>query len=114
MANEKSTTDKPFALRVIIACLAAIAIVYFLLAKFSHQIPGNFSNGVYVTGVVILSILFIAAAIWAYVGADGAYDNLSKGILIGITVVTLAWAMGWVAGSNEKVAPGSPQMEDAR
>lgn len=110
----KSTSDKPFALRVIIACLAAIAIVYFLLAKFSHQLPGNFQNAVYLTGVIVLSILFIAVAVWAYIAADDANDNLSKGILIGITVVILLWALGWVAGSNEKVAPGSPQMEDVK
>ena len=110
MSNTKS--DKPFALKTSIICALLIAIVYVLLATFSHQVAGNFQNPVYKIGVVVLGILFVIGSIWAYIGADGEYDNLSKGIVIGLTVAIIAWAGSWVAGSNEKVAPGSPQMED--
>jgi uncharacterized membrane protein len=107
-----SKSDKPFALRVIIACLLAIILVYVLLATISHQVAGNFYNATYIAGVVVLFILFALSANWAYKAADGANDNLSKVVVIGLTVVIIAWACGWVAGSNEKVAPGSAQLED--
>jgi cation transport ATPase len=110
----KSTTDKPFALKTSIICAVLIAIVYVLLATFSHQVGGNFHNTVYVTGVIILGILFFISSVWAYKAADGANDNISKAVVIGLTVAIIAWAGGWVVGSNEKVVPGSPQMEDAR
>jgi hypothetical protein len=110
----KSTSDKPFALKTSIICGLLIAIVYVLLATFSHQVAGNFHNSVYKISVIVLGVLFVIGAIWSYVGADGAYDNLSRGVVIGLTVAIIAWACSWVAGSNEKVAPGSPQMEDVR
>lgn len=106
-----SKSDKPFALIVIIACLLAIIVSYVLLATFSHQVAGNFHNAVYVAGVVVLVILFSLSANWAYKAADGINDNLSRGVVIGLTVVFIGWAAFWVVGSNEKVAPGSPQME---
>lgn len=109
-------SDKPLALGTTGACLLVILFVYALLAHFSHQVAGNFGNGVYLTGVIILSLAFIACSIWAYLVADdgGINDNKSRIILVIITVIFIAWAGGWVAGSNEKVAPGSPQMEDMR
>jgi len=108
----KEISDKPFALRVSIICVIVISIVYALLALFSHQVKGNFHNAVYVIGVVVLSICFIVSSIWAYMAADGVYDNLSRAFVIGCTAAIIIWAGAWVAGSNEKVAPGSPQMED--
>lgn len=113
MANSKS--DKPLALKTIFGSLAAIIISYVLLATFSHQVGGNFKNGVYVTVFIILCLLFAAVSIWAYKVADsGTNDNKSRGWVIGLAVAIIIWAGGWVAGSNEKVTPGSPQMEDVR
>jgi hypothetical protein len=31
-----------------------------------------------------------------------------------LALAIIIWAGAWVAGSNEKVAPGSPQMENVR
>lgn len=114
MANSKS--DKPFTLRVIAACILAIAIVYILLAHFSHQVAGNFNNWVYVAGVIVFGAAFCYQSVVAYNAADdgGIKDNSSRLFVILITVLIILWAGGWVAGSNEKVAPGSPQMEDVR
>lgn len=112
MANK---SDKPLALKTIFGSLAAIVISYILLGTFSHQVGGNFKNGVYVTVFVILSLLFIAASVWAYLVADSATrDNTSRGCVIGLAAAIIIWAGSWVAGSNEKVAPGSPQMEDVK
>jgi hypothetical protein len=112
MSNRKS--DKPFTLRVIIACILAIAIVYILLATFSHQVGGNFHNAVYVTGVIVFGALFFLQSFRAYQLADdgGVKDNSSRLYAILLAVAIIIWAGAWVAGSNEKVAPGSPQMED--
>lgn len=112
MSNQKS--DKPFTLRVIIACLLAIAISYTLLAYFSHQVGGNFHNAVYIIGVIVLGAAFCYQSVVAYKAADdgGIKDNSSRLYVILLTVLIILWAGGWVAGSNEKVAPGSPQMED--
>jgi len=104
-------SDKPFALKVIIVCLLAIIVSYLLLAYFSHQVAGNFHNAVYVAGVVVLIILFAFSANWAYKAADGVNDNLSRAVVIALTVAFIGWACGWVAGSNEKVEKGSPQLE---
>lgn len=113
MSNSKS--DKPLALKTIFGCLAAIVIAYVLLATFSHQVGGNFKNGIYLTVLIILGVLFISASIWAYNVADSATtDNTSRACVIGLAVAIIIWAGSWVAGSNEKVAPGSPQMEDVR
>lgn len=111
----KSKSDKPFTLRVIIACLLAIVIAYILLATFSHQVGGNFHNAVYVAGVIIFGCLFFLQSFRAYHLADSAVkDNSSRLYTILMAVVIIIWAGAWVAGSNEKVAPGSPQMEDVR
>lgn len=114
MSNEKS--DKPFTLRVIAGCLLAIAIVYILLTSFSHQVGGNFHNAVYTIGVIVFGAAFCYLSYKAYQAADdgGVNDNSSRLYVILITVLIIIWAGGWVAGSNEKVAPGSPQMEDVR
>lgn len=114
MSNSKS--DKPYALRVIVACVLAIAIAYTLLAIFSHQVSGNFKNAIYVIGVIVFGIAFCYQSYRAYQCADdgGVNDNSSRLYLILFTVLIILWAGGWVAGSNEKVAPGSPQMEDVR
>lgn len=114
MSNSKS--DKPLALKTIFSCLFVIAIFYTLFAIFSHQVAGNFKSAIYVTVVIVLSILFFLASIWAYQSADdgGTNDNKSRVVVIALTVIIILWAGGWVAGSNEKVAPGSPQMEDVR
>lgn len=111
----KSKSDKPLALKTIFGSLAVIVIWYILLGTFSHQVGGNFKNAVYVTVFIILSILFTAGSVWAYHEADSATnDNKSRAFVIGLAVAILIWAGGWVVGSNEKVAPGSPQMEDVR
>lgn len=110
MSNSKS--DKPLALKTIFGSLAAIAIVYILLATFSHQVGGNFKNTIYIIGVAILGICFIWKSIQAYMLADdGVRDNSSRLYVIILAVAIIIWAGGWVAGSNEKVGPGSPQME---
>ena len=107
MSNSKSTSDKPFALRVSIICAAIIAIVYVLLGSFTHQVAGNFHKPVYVIGVFVLAFLFIAASLWAYKMADDdTYDNLSRGVVIGLTIGIIVWACSWVAGSNEKKMMG--------
>lgn len=108
-------SDKPLALKTIFGSLAAIAIVYTLLAVFSHQVAGNFKNPVYYVVVIILGLLFALLSIRAYKLADsGTKDNSSRLHVILLTVLIIIWAGGWVAGSNEKVGPGSPQMEDRR
>jgi hypothetical protein len=107
-------SDKPLALKTIVGSLIAIAIAYVLLATFSHQVAGNFKSAIYVTGFIILAIFFFLCSVWAYKEADGTNDNLSRSIVIALAVAIILWAGGWVAGSNEKVAPGSPQMEDVR
>lgn len=108
-------SDKPFTLRVIIACILAIAISYILLATFSHQVGGNFHSAVYVTGVIIFAALFFLQSFRAYQLADSAVkDNSSRLYAILLALAIIIWAGAWVAGSNEKVAPGSPQMEDVR
>jgi hypothetical protein len=113
MSNSKS--DKPFAVTVIICSLLAIVIAYILLAVFSHQVAGNFKNPVYIGGVIVLGLLFVWKSIQAYNLADDTVrDNSSKAYVIALAVIIIIWAGAWVAGSNEKVAPGSPQMEDVR
>jgi quinol-cytochrome oxidoreductase complex cytochrome b subunit len=114
MAQSKS--DKPFALTTILASLFAVIISYILLEVFTHQVADNFKNTVYLTVVIILSIAFLASSIWAYNSADdgGINDNRSRAFVIIIALIMIIWAGGWVAGSNEKVTPGSPQMEDVR
>ena len=111
-----SKSDKPLALTTILSCIAVILITYVLFATFSHQVAGNFKNPVYVIGVIILAIAFLGCSIWAYNVADdgGVNDNKSRAFVIAITIAFFLWIGGWVAGSNEKVAPGSPQMEDVR
>lgn len=110
----QSKTDKPLALKTIIGSLLAIVIAYVLFATFSHQVAGNFHNVIYIAGVVILTILFAISSVWAYKQADSANDNLSRSLVVLLAIIFIAWAGGWVAGSNEKVAPGSPQMENVR
>ena len=114
MAQNKS--DKPLALMTILGSLLAVIIAYILFATFSHQVAGNFRNPVYVIGVIILTLAFLASSNWAYNSADdgGINDNKSRIYVVVLAVIIIAWAGGWVAGSNEKVAPGSPQMEDVR
>lgn len=108
-------SDKPLALKTIFGSLAAVIISYILLAVFSHQVGGNFKNPVYYVIVIILGLLFLLQSIKAYKVADsGTNDNSSRAIVIGIAVVIIIWAGAWVAGSNEKVGPGSPQMENVR
>jgi 4-hydroxybenzoate polyprenyltransferase len=107
-------SDKPLALKTIFGSLAAVIAVYILLATFSHQVAGNFKNAIYVTGVIIFGIVFLLCSFWAYDQADDNNDNKSRAFVIGLAVVIILWAGGWVVGSNEKVAPGSPQMEDVR
>jgi hypothetical protein len=93
----------------------AIVIVYTLLAIFSHQVAGNFKNPVYYIVLIILGLLFVWQSVRAYNVADsGTNDNSSRATVIGIAVIIILWAGGWVAGSNEKVGPGSPQMENIR
>lgn len=106
-------SDKPLALKTIFGSLAAIIIFYILFAVFSHQVAGNFRNPIYVTGVIIGGILFFLGSVWAYKVADGTkYDNASRAVVWILAILIIAWAGGWVAGSNEKVEKGSPQMED--
>jgi cbb3-type cytochrome oxidase subunit 3 len=114
MAQSKS--DKPLALITSGSCLLVIIITYILLGHFSHQVAGNFRNGVYLAGVIILFLAFIGCSIWAYNAADdgGVNDNKSRIFVVAITALMFIWICGWVAGSNEKVAPGSPQMEDVK
>ncbi len=113
MSNSKS--DKPLALKTIFGCLMAIAISYTLLAVFSHQIGGNFKNAVYSVVVILSGMLFVVLSIIAYKQADDTVnDNKSRLYVIALTVFIIIWAGAWVAGSNERVAPGSPQMEDVR
>jgi FlaG/FlaF family flagellin (archaellin) len=108
-------SDKPLAVKTIIGSLLAIAIAYTLLAIFSHQVAGNFKNPVYYTVLIILGLLFVWRSFVAYRVADsGTNDNSSRAIVIILALVIIFWAGGWVAGSNEKVAPGSPQMENLR
>ena len=96
-------TDKPFTLKMIVICAVVIAIVYVLLGLFTHQVAGNFHKPVYVIGITVLGIVFVLASLWAYKMADDdTYDNLSRGIVIGLTFGIIIWACAWVAGSNEK------------
>lgn len=113
MANSKS--DKPLALKTIFGSLLAVIIAYILLGSFSHQVGGNFKNAVYVIGVIVFGLLFIWKSFMAYkLADDGIRDNSSRAWVIVLALIIIFWAGGWVAGSNEKVAPGSPQMEDRR
>lgn len=111
MSNSKS--DKPLALKTIFGSLAAIIISYVLLATFSHQVGGNFKNAVYSIIVILAGVLFIIQSIIAYNQADDP-NNKGRLYVIILAVFIIIWAGGWVAGSNEKVAPGSPQMESVR
>lgn len=112
----KSKSDKPLAIKTIIISLIAIAAAYVLLATFSHQVGGNFHNTVYVVGVIVFGILFFLQSFVAIKQADdgGVKDNSSRLYVILLAAIIIIWAGAWVAGSNEKVAPGSPQMEDIR
>lgn len=111
MAN---ITDTQRTKRTIIGCIIAIAAAYILLAAFTHQVAGNFHNAIYVIGVVFLAAFFIGFSIWGIKIAENEDGSYSRVRIIVVTVIIIIWAGGWVAGSNEKVAPGLPQMENVR
>jgi protein-S-isoprenylcysteine O-methyltransferase Ste14 len=110
MANSKS--DKPLVTKVVIFCI--LAIIGWQWA-FAHYSAANYTNGWYIGIMAVLSIVFGYSISQAYKQADsGTKDNSSRGWVIVIAIMILLFIASWAAGANERVAPGSPQMEDAR
>lgn len=108
-------TDTTRTWRTILGSIAAIAIVYFLALHFGGaQVKSNFHNWVYITGLIIFLAFFVGFAIWALRIGENEDGNSSRIRIIAVTVIIILWGLGWLAGGNERVAPGSPQMEDVR
>jgi amino acid transporter len=108
-----SNTDKPLALRTSIICAVLIAIVFTLIGSLTSQLSLNWHHTGYKVVVIVTSISFIIASVCAYKFADdGRYDNITTIAVVALTVVIILWALIWMAAGNEKVAPGSAQMED--
>jgi len=109
MTNTKS--DKPLAHTVSIVCIILILLVDTCIYCTNKAVfVSNFHNVVYWAVLVALDVAFYFASRWSFRQADGVHDNLSRGVVIALTVIHIAWALGWMAGANEKVYPGSPQM----
>lgn len=109
MANSKS--DKPLVIKTVAACVVAILIFTFAWAKYFFH---NLDNWVFTLVEGGLIALFVVEAIGAYKHADDPNKEWKRWVVVLVAVILCAWAGGWAAGNNEKVAPGSPQMEDAR
>lgn len=110
MSNSKS--DKPLVTKVVVFCTLAIIGWQWAFAHFS---AANYLNGWYIGILIVLGGIFGYAINQAYKMADsGTKDNSSRGWVIGIAVIILLFVASWAAGANERVAPGSPQMEDVR
>lgn len=106
MANK---SDKSLVTKVVLFCI--ISIVSWQLA-FAHFSAANYTNGWYIVIMSILALVFGYSVIEAYKMADsGTKDNSSRGWVIAIAVVILLFVASWAVGANERVAPGSPQME---
>jgi amino acid transporter len=109
-----SNTDKPLALRTSIICAVLIAVVFTLIGTLTNQLSVNWHNPVYKTIVIVVSVLFIIASLCAYKFADdGRYDNITTIAVVALTVVIILWALIWMSAGNERIAPGSAQMENA-
>jgi uncharacterized membrane protein len=107
MSNTKS--DKSLVTKVVVFCI--LAIVGWQLA-FAYFSAANYLNGWYIAIMAILLGVFECAIRQAYKQADsGTKDNSSRGWVIAIAIVILLFVASWAAGANERVAPGSPQME---
>lgn len=107
-----SKSDVPYTKRWIAACVIAILLVE--LAVYGFQRPvfiANFHNPVFWAIMVVIDILLLFASRWAINQADDYYDNLSRAAVIICTIAHIAWALSWMAGQNEKVGKGSPQLE---
>lgn len=110
MSNSKS--DKSLVTKVVIFCTLVIIAWQWAFAHFS---AANYLNGWYIAILIVLGGVFGYAVNQAYKMADsGTKDNSSRGWVIAIAVIILLFIGIWAAGANERVAPGSPQMEDVR
>lgn len=97
MANN---SDKSFSLKVIAACIIAIAIFHF---AWLHQFGHNLSNVVFDFFYAVFWVAVIKSAMNAYKYAEDAdKDNSSKWVLVIVTIIMLIWLGGWAAGTNEK------------
>lgn len=111
MSNTK--TDKPLALRTSIICAVLIATVFTLIGSLTNQLSANWHHTAYKVVVIVAVVLFIISAIAAYKFADdGRYDNITTIVVVALTGFIILWACIWMAAGNERVAPGSAQMED--
>jgi hypothetical protein len=106
-----SKSDKPLVRNLIIGCIIAVLIFHFAWAK---QLFYNLGNPLFSVVDGLLIGLFIAEAIGSFRQADDPNKEWKRKLLAAITVALCIWAGGWAAGNNEKVSPGSPQMEDVR
>lgn len=109
MANK---SDKSLVTKTVAFCILTIIIWQLLFYKFS---AANYTSGWYISIIAVLVGVFGYSIVQAYKQADsGTKDNSSRGWVIAIAVIILLFIASWAVVANERVAPGSPQMEDAR
>jgi quinol-cytochrome oxidoreductase complex cytochrome b subunit len=106
-------SDKPRTILTIVICAVITAIVYALIAKFNHdQFVIYSKNSGFWIGLIVGYVVFAVLSWIAFKKTDGAEnDNFYRALVIAITIVIVLWNCIWMAANNEKVAPGSPQME---
>lgn len=103
-------SDKSLVSKVVVFCILVIVGWQWAFAHFS---AANYSNGWYVSIMIVLSGVFGYSIRKAYKQADsGIKDNSSRGWVIGITVAIILFIAIWAAAANERVASGSPQLEN--
>lgn len=102
-------SDKPLVTKVVIICTLAISLFLSLFCIFSYA---RYYQAGFIIPFIIMDLGYGAAIIMAYKNADsGTKDNSSRGWVIGFTILILLFISIWAAAGNEKVEPGSPQME---
>lgn len=104
-------SDKSLVTKTVIGCLLVMIAVQWAFMACSNA---NYLHPVYLIVDAILTGLFYFAAKAAYKNVDTAKDNATRLALILITVAIIALAGFWSVGFNERVAPGSPQMEGVK
>src|SRR6478735_6773016 len=102
-------SDKSLVTKTVIGCILVMIGAQWAFIACSSA---NYLHPVYIIVDLVLTIFFGYGVNAAYKNVDTAKDNATRLFIILITVAVVLWAGGWAAGGNEKVAPGSPQMED--
>lgn len=105
-------SDKSLVTKVVIACSITIALFLLLFCIFSYA---KYSVKGFLVPFSIMLGGYIFAIINAYKFAySSTKDNSSRGLVIGFAVLICIFIGAHAAAGNEKVEPGSPQMENAK